>query len=352
VGEAGLTPFKYSPLAASLFSLPVRFPEPIAASIWHLLNLGFLLASVWLCLTLSCAESAIKDAQRSWVPASALGTLGVLGVSPPVLHCLNSGQVGLAILFLFLLGVYFVGKRETETAGAFFFALSAMFKYLPVLILPYFIFKRRIRFTFFFAVWLIFFHLVPALWLGWSRNLADLKGFLPFLTSTTLDHISLLDFKNQSAWAYLYRLLYYDLGFFEIRNHPEWLTAAGFLFFCVLYTAILWRQPGTSRNTFVIDCALLGILILIFNPNAWKHNFVLLLFPYLILLVEAYQVQWKSWKTCVLAAVTLLLFATNRDFVGWNLRFESMSLSVLLLASLLLFLSLIMIKKRQAKIFH
>lgn len=319
-----ITPFKYSPIVASFFALLAFFGEGTAAIIWHILNLIFLAASVFVLLKLLNG----KTNSVQW------GVLGVLGISPAVIHCLNSGQVGLLILFFFVMGFYFANKSFPLWAG-FFLALSAMFKFLPLLVLPYFIFKRKWKLVFYFLFWFVAFHLIPAVWFGFRENIDMLKSFLPHLTSTTLDHVSLLDFKNQSLWAYLYRLIFYDLGFFEIRNQPRLLTLAGVLFLSLFYMLIFYSKKGPK--SLIYDGALLSILIVIFNPNAWKHNFVLLLYPYLLLLSDVKREGWKSWKAACLALTTLFMLGSNKELIGWGVRFELMSFSVLFLASLILF---------------
>ena len=333
-----MTPYKYSPLAASFFSMLAGLPENSAAKLWHILNLSFLLASAFLCFRLVLAT-------RAGVPVSLnadMGTvfLSMMGISPAIVHCLNSGQVGLSILFFYLLGVYYAVDGKRDSWSAFFFALSAMFKYLPMIILPYLWFTHKKRLVLLFTFWFLAFHFTPALWLGCERNLIYLKGFIPFLTKTTLDHVSLLDFKNQSIWAYLYRLIFYDLGYFQIRNHPEWLMAIGMVLFLIFYSLIFFASKDHKKRSLVVDFSLLSILIVMFNPNAWKHNFVFLLFPYTVLLFEAAQSKWRTWKTLSAILIACLFFTSNRDLIGWSVRFELMSLSTLFLASVILFASL------------
>jgi len=329
-----VTPYKYSPLVASFFSLLAAMNEKIAAGIWHLLNLFFLIASAVIGADLAQKDFKIIEPRLIfWI-----SVLGIAGVSPALIHCLNSGQVGIAILFCYVLGVYFASKDQSAAAG-FFLALSCMFKYLPILILPYFLFQKKWKLLLSMMAWLIALHLMPAFWFGWSRNAEYLSQFLPFLTGTTLDHISLLDFKNQSMWAYLYRLIFYDFGFFEVRQNAWVVLALGAGLFAALYWLLVSR---TRHGLFVLGCALLSVLIVIFNPNAWKHNFVLLLLPYQILLSQAFLLGWRSWQAKSLLIASALLFISNRSVVGWGGRFELMSLSVLLLAALTLFSALIL----------
>lgn len=344
--EETLTPFKYTPLAASWFALLALLPEPAAAVLWHLFNLGFLAISAWLILRMMTENRGNRPPPGFWGKFFTV-FLAVLGISPAILHGLNSGQVGFAILFFFILGAWFSFKKKDAAAG-FFFGLSAMFKFMPLLVLPYFLFRRRYRLSVFTAAWFLTFLFAPSLWMGWKENAACLGNIVPFLSSTALDHVSLLDFKNQSAWAYLYRLFFYDLGFFSIREQPEWLAASGSAFFIVLYgTVLLTRAGGTfQKKEWLVDLASLAILTVMFNPNAWKHNFVMLFFPYLLLIDEARGERWASWKAAAAVLIALLFFASNRTLIGWDARFELMSFSVLFLASFCLFLSLVLSKRQ------
>ncbi len=157
--------------------------------------------------------------------------------------------------------------------------------------------------------------------------------------------MSLLDFKNQSIWAYLYRLLYYEGNFFTTGIDLKYLMVLGVVLFVALYAVITFSGKWNDKKHFVIDAALLGILIVIFNPNAWKHNFVFLLFPYFILLSKLSFREPRKRGVLVLLLTSLFIFSSNRDLLGWGLRFELMSASVLLLAALLLFSALIFYKQ-------
>ena len=337
-----VTPFKYSPLVASFFALLAIFPEPVAAGVWFLFNLGCLAGSGWLALRIAeqgngAGRQTAGSGKQHWM----LAALAALGISPVLFHCLDSGQVGFAILLSLMLGIHFTGKRQ-EGRAALFFALSCMFKYLPVLLVPYWMVRKKWRLVFLFGFWFVGLHVIPAAWFGWQTNGAYLKEFLPFLTGTTLDHISLLDFKNQSIWAYLYRLLFYDFGFMEIRNRPDVLLSAGCGFFGAFYAIIAFRRSQSVLSTEPADYAGLMMLILLFNPNAWSHNFVLLFWPYFLLLLEASKHHWKHPLTALLALTSFLILLTNRSIVGWGLRFDLMSASVLMLAALLLFAAVLL----------
>ncbi|PIQ86247.1 MAG: hypothetical protein COV74_05560 [Candidatus Omnitrophica bacterium CG11_big_fil_rev_8_21_14_0_20_45_26] len=338
-----ITPFKYSPLVASFFAGLALLPEPWAAGIWHLLNLFFLFGSLYFCL-LQLEAAGIEIPRRQWI---WLGLLGILGLSPPILNCLNSGQAGFAILFFFVYGAYLSLDGKRVFAAGACLALSAMFKFLPLLIVPYLFFRRRFKLLFYFLLWFAIWHLLPILWLGWTRFGKELSGFLPFLTSTTLDHVSLLDYKNQSVWSYWYRLLYMDLGILHIRAHPEWLIGCGLTSLCVLYAFILGSARNQNAREHVIDFALLSILILIFNPNAWKHNFVLLIYPYVVLLAFARQAGWKNWLTGLLILTTVLFFGSNRSGLGWYLRYDLMMFSVLFIGAYALFVGLVIEKVKR-----
>ena len=324
--EEKITPFKYSPLVASWFALLALLPENWAAGIWHVLNLAMLFACFYIGWLLISEKRAVL--------------ITFICVSPPTLHCLNSGQVGFAITLFYYLGIYFA-ICDRPFFSAFFFVASAMFKFLPLMVIPYFLFQRNFRFLIWSMAMFIFFHLAPALWLGWDQNLHYLKSFIPHITATTLDHVSLLDFKNQSIWAYLYRLIYYDFGISQIAAHPKYLTWMGAGLLGVIYTLIVFRKNRTGKLGILIDLSVIGILIVIFNPNAWKHNFVLLILP--CMLVAAH---WLAKPKLNFNAVTLLLVMiafvlTNRSVFGWALRHDAMSLSILPITSLVLILALL-----------
>ena len=107
-----LTPYKYSPLVASFFAILSIFPEAVAASVWHWLNLFFLMGSALLSLRLVKGHQVEEPliSKREIV----LGSIGILGVSPVILHCLNSGRLTFRF-FTFFCSVLFLQIKKKKT---------------------------------------------------------------------------------------------------------------------------------------------------------------------------------------------------------------------------------------------
>ena len=61
-----------------------------------------------------------------------------------ILHCLDSGQVGILISFLLVLGLFMLSLGK-DWKAAFLIGLSVMIKYMPFLFVVYFLLKRKFK---------------------------------------------------------------------------------------------------------------------------------------------------------------------------------------------------------------
>ncbi len=134
--------FLYPPLVAWLFGPLARLPYAAAKTIWTILGLG--------CVGASLAISAwIVDAEQMGAPAWALVGIAT-ALFHPILTHLERGQID-ALTLLILIGSFALvlkGRRSWHgPAAGLLLALATLLKLHIVLILPFLVVRRRWRVT-------------------------------------------------------------------------------------------------------------------------------------------------------------------------------------------------------------
>jgi hypothetical protein len=262
----------------------------------------------------------------------------VLGLRA-VVGDLTHGNVNLFILFLLVAALYAFSRRHDIGAGLFL-ALAIACKLTPGLFLPYFLWKRAWRMLAACAVGLVlFFLVVPGLFLGMERNLDCLhswarKMVLPYVWKgeVTSEH------NNQSLAGLVYRLggrnpsfaTYegYTLVPLEYHNlaqaDPETLRLL--LKGCMLLfaVAVVWtcRTPTADRAGWRLPAEFSVVILgmLLFSERTWKHHCVTLFLPFAVITYQLSACPLSSRRKRLLialvVAVVILTTATGTGLSG------------------------------------
>jgi hypothetical protein len=333
-----ITPFKYSPLFAVFMAPFSIFEKRLSASLFFILNL--------ICLFFIFKIS--KDLiffQKTRPGIEYLILFIVLAINfRAILHCLDSGQVGLIIMLLMVCGLFLI-SREKITAGSSLIGLSVMIKYMPFLFAVYFFLKKRYKITLCILLSVFIYCLLPAIFIGAKTNLLYLKEWVPYITSTSLDFGSAPDvnIKNHSLWSVPRKIF----PFMDSFTAAE-ITALLFLillFFIILQKSNSEKSHALRRFYQCVDYGMVFICVALFNPNAWLHNFVVLIFPYMLAIYYLFSCKFEDK---VVLALVILSFAISsfgsQAMVGKAMQNILERYFTIVMGALLLFASLVKIK--------
>ncbi|HEY2587018.1 MAG TPA: glycosyltransferase family 87 protein [Tepidisphaeraceae bacterium] len=223
-----------------------------------------------------------------------------------------------SLLYLLLTVGSFVWANEDKPlrAGAAL-ALAVCLKVVPLAFLPWLALSRRPgRSLASFAVTLAILSLLPALWVGPSRNFELLRQWPRHLANTEV-HVQELRPTNQSLNAMLTRLLTPGVPGLHRANiasispraaHALWLAAT-----CALGAA-LYGWILLQRRKHRLDAAAVLSLLLLYmtlcNPLAWRYTYVATGIPILYCLhTLARRPKATRLILALLAASYLLHFA-------------------------------------------
>lgn len=151
----------YSPLFALLISPLLALPLPVAKLIWSLLGMAAVLRSFQL-----MGRLLLGGFSRTEV--LAVNFFALLFLLQSVRDNINAMQVTLLLVWLCLEGLALIGKGRWAW-GAGLIALGIDMKLIPLVLLPYLIWRRRWKASVAVIMWLVLLQALPALVVGWDR---------------------------------------------------------------------------------------------------------------------------------------------------------------------------------------
>jgi hypothetical protein len=337
-----VTPFKYMPIVAFLFAPLALLDEKTASLFWHIINFFLLIGVFYYSRNLIVTKKISARGNILLYLIAALSTITF------IIHNFDSGQINTLMLFLLTFGLYLINKGRQVPAAALL-SLSIMAKYLPALFIPYFLIKKRFKLVFLIAGFFILYLALPGLFIGLERNTQLLKKFVPFISQTSLDTGSLITYKNQSLLAGLSRFLskgsWYST---RMMTLDFWSLRLISLAICLLmYSIAIYPK---KEGGFSLDYALLFICMPLFNPNAWMHNFISLIFPSMLLLYYLIVTRFKD--KAILAFFFLALFLNNLSGINFGGLFTKETFYIfgaLTISALILYWAVALIKFDKAR---
>ncbi|HLK31844.1 MAG TPA: glycosyltransferase family 87 protein [Terriglobales bacterium] len=277
--SAGFSPVQnyiYPPFFALLVS-PMAYLSPqMAYFIWRELNTLMLLAAVVFGLCCVGAELSL--------PVAFLASVGAVSFFP-FIETASLGQLGTFILLLWTLGIYFLLKTR-PALSALCFALGTMVKLTPVIVLPLFLLRRQWKWLLAYVGWCVLF-LMASIWgLGWQNHVIYFARVLPTMgcgypLATNVSVATLL----QSIVSGGVLLQPADAIRADLTM-PAWVCAS-FKGLCLLgYVALLvffWKTRERGTRRLAIELIALAIASVLLSPIVWRHSYVILVLPLLLL---------------------------------------------------------------------
>lgn len=339
--------FRYAPLFALLMSAVAVLNEDTADTVWYIINFSLLIISLMLLKKLVIPENL------GFKPLLIIYALLLLGIFRFIQYNFDSGQSNILMLFSILLGLYYI-MRGKEFLGGFILAFSVMIKYTPLIFIPYFILRRRLKLSAVIISSLAIYLILPALFIGFKNNFLYLKTLIPFLSqSTILDQMTILDPKNQSLFSFVHRIFTDCIAYFYAPRMPfqhlgwsensiNWIFA---LSATTIYALIFIRAKINRRLNEVIDYAQLSLCVALFNLNAWMHNYIFMSLAYFIIVYYLVRLRGKDAVVLILWLVSYLLnIITINPILGKTLSYKLQFYSPFTVSALITFLALLKIK--------
>jgi len=349
IGDQETSEFRYAPIFAVFMSPLALLDEDAADTAWYIINFCLLIIS------LVYLKKLGVDQSLEFKSKLIIYSLTILGLIRFIFHNFDSGQSNILMMSSMIIGLYYI-LRKKEVLGAGILAISIMVKYTPLIFIPYFLLRRKIKLSLLIIAFILIYLALPSLFIGLEDNISYIKGMLPFLTnSSILDKITILTNKNQSLFSMVHRMFSYCVSYFHAPAMPfqSWHlseTKINLIFAsiaAILYLAILYnpKKIAANKNIDIVNYALLSICVVLFNLNAWMHNYILLAFAYFIIV---YYLIKNGFKDKLVFILLLLSCALNnlasKAILGGTLAYKLSFYSPFTISGLITFLALLKIK--------
>jgi hypothetical protein len=293
----------YPPLFAILMVPFALVPTFWAALAWYGLSVVLVIWTVKMCAFL------VREALHFEEDPIALYALPPLLVLFPLMSALARGQTTPVVLWLVTAGLVCAWKGQ-DMRGAICFAGGILLKVFPIVLLAYFVWRKRWRLVMAtLAATAVGAFIIPAAAYGWHRNIDYLKEWVDVIGKPALEAESeradnplygqLLNSqlpRNQSLSAVLTRL--------TGNPRARWIgMAVGAIMAGVIL--LVGRRAESSNEIHILSAAVVWTLLI--PPVSWAHYFMLLLLPLTVLVAVAITARDETIRQ--VAVVALALFA-------------------------------------------
>lgn len=304
--------FKVPPFYGMLFVPLVRYFDGLSVLFAHrVLNVLLLVATalIWL---------------RMWrIPLCSLAAAALLIVFNfrPLVDTIAFGQIDLVLLFLLTAALWALRAEHDSVAGALV-ALGTLFKLYPVVLLAFFVLKRRWAGLWGFALGMLVFNGIALAVMGWELHRVYLFEVLPRIGGTT----SWVE--NQTIAGFVARLVASPTSATIFQDQGLRLLGTAISALVVLAVCALALLPAERRSpAYALQYGLFLLLMVLCVPAAWMHYETLLVVPFAALLLElrerqvalpfavalglsfgliAYGNQWSFYSGVVMGVLTVL----------------------------------------------
>ena len=332
--EPGITDvFLYSPFVGFILMPLTYLPEIIPTFIFCLVNF-LMLYRIWHIMGNWLQIKTLSDIQKKWWFAISIAlTLRF------ILHNFEKAQMNIVVFYLTFEGLYQIFLLAKPARGGFLLALGICLKVLPVIFLPYLVYRKKISSTMAVVLFCMLLLLLPATWFGFAFDVHLLQGWWAAI-NPTLDKYN----SQQNVGVYFHCISalipvyfsdcsYQGLSVNIMSLEPQALflliniiraSLVGLVFFFLLKSA-----SDNKRNAIFMfwEQAYIFLLIPLVFPHQQKYSYVNLLpvFGYIAYyIVNVFAVSTKTGKRdktilLVSMAVILIPLVLSAD-IFWGMR--------------------------------
>jgi hypothetical protein len=177
-------------------------------------------------------------------------------------------------------------KNKKYLAGGALLALIINIKILPIVLIPYLIYRKELKGTFSTLLFSILFLILPCLFLGWSRNLFMLSEWWSVINPNNAEHLLEADLGLHSLTALIPSLLTktdgvlpYSRNILNLDLKTSTLILNTVRTGLILFTLYFLRWPpfkkAKSRISEIRELSYIFLLIPLLFPHQQKYAFFL-----------------------------------------------------------------------------
>ncbi len=357
VSKGNYCQYFYSPLFAIIL-IPFRYlPFHIVNLIWLIVNVYFLFR-IWKLLSEYVDLHSLSVKKVRWIFA-----LTLLMSLRFILYNFDMIQMTIFLLWGILESLSLFGKGK-YFLGGLLLALVINIKIMPIVVLPYLLYRRETRAFFTTLLFCIIFLFLPALVLGWSKNLLYLTEWWQIVNPSNQTHLLEPGLGGHSLSAFIPYLftktegtLPYSRHIFDFDLKTAILISTIFRVFLIVFSLFFLRLStiflkAKSKMSELWEIAYIILIIPLIFPHQQKYAFVLAL-PALFYISYFIVLSFNSWKEkmkilrwvllmALLMISFILMTLTTDGLIGRNLNEIAQYYKTITIGTLILIIVLIM----------
>ena len=334
VSEESSCLYFYSPLCAITLSPFSYFPNFIPNLLWLIANVYFLYR-IWNLLSLYLDENSLSGKQIKWIYF-----LTILMSVRFALYNFEMIQMTIFLLWGCLESLRLINQKN-YLSGSFLLALIINIKIMPIVLIPYLIYRSQYKgaiFTLLFSILLLF---LPALFLGWSHNQYLLTEWWSVINPSNPEHLLETELGPHSLTALIPTLLSETKGVLpytrNILNLPinTSIYIMNFIRIILIISSLYFLKwpPFTPAKSKIYKLREIGFILLIIPllfPHQQKYAFILALPAmyflswYIVFNFRSHrlimkQFRWNIFIFFIIASFVLMTLTTD-SLIGRNLN--------------------------------
>ncbi|HVT00963.1 MAG TPA: glycosyltransferase family 87 protein [Patescibacteria group bacterium] len=289
-GKVFFTPFSYPPIVLLFFTPISLLPFFVAQKIWIAISIMLLISVIYLIFSMY---------RQDLFSNKALILYSLVFISFPLKFSLGMGQINIIVLFLVVLSIYYLHHQKYVFSGGIM-GLAISLKLFPILIIPYFIIRKKTKVLagMFFAMIALF--SIAAIIFP-HLNYYFFSNTLPSLLSGWKG-----DYYNQAVAGFLTR----EVKNIPLRNGIRYMI--DLLLIAVSFFAIA-KQKSVKMEMINLEIGLIIILSILINSFSWQHHYIWSILPFLFAFFYITSKELSKYLLIALG-ISYLLIASNYTY--------------------------------------
>jgi len=337
----------YSPLFA-LILIPFTANFFVTELVWLLLT-GFLLYRTWI-LIIRYFDISVFGSKDFYIWAG----ITFFFIFRFILYNVAMVQVTIFLLWAFFESINLI-KKDKPILGALLLAFSINIKLMPLVALPYLIYRGYYKGFIYVIIFILIFLFLPSIFIGHDFNVFLLKEWWVVINPANVEHMMEPEINSQSLVGVIPVFITESVGELEFKRNilnlsvetAELITNIVRLLL-ILLTVYFLKSPFKkyiSRLTEIRALSYIALIVPLIFPHQQKYAFIFIL-PMIIYLSYYCIVMWKynRNKNFLIYFSFLLLISIiyspiiGTDIIGRNLYYFLHHFRILGIGTLLLIL--------------
>ena len=313
-------PYLYSPLFALLL-IPFSFNFFLTEFIWLLLS-GFLLYRSW-----HLINNYLELRDLSKKELHLLIGISFFFILRFWLYNISRIQITIFLLWAILESIHLI-KANKWPLGSVLLSFACNIKIIPIVILPYLIYRQKFKAALFVVLLTGLFLYLPSAFIGYEFNNFLLTEWWRVINPLNSEHLIELSSDSQSIMAII--PVYFtnatseilvNCNILNLSTQKVYLIANLIRVFLIIFTLYFLRTPsgGHVKNlTEIRAISYILLLIPLIFPHQQKYAFILI-FPMIVYLTYYYLISWKYRNDIlyyVQLSVLLFISVVFTPFIG------------------------------------